>query len=136
MIQRVQSILLLLAALVFVATVFFQSVIATASMVWVVPTVLGVNIVVAVVAILAIFMFSDRKQQLKIVTILQFLALFAIVAVLAGIYLSGAINQLSGNVMAIILLVLPLVGYVLIRLAGSRIKKDIELIRSVDRLRP
>ena len=136
MIQRIQSLFLLIAALLFLVTFFFRPIIASETLTWLFPTVVGIHAVVALVAIWAIFLFNNRKQQLKIVTLLQFLALIAIISVFAGAYMTGLVNDLPGNTLGIVMLVLPMVGYVLIRLAGQRIKKDIELVRSVDRLRP
>ena len=136
MIQRTQSIFLLIAALLFLATFFFRPVIASEALTWLFPTVTGIHAAVAAVAVWAIFLYNNRPQQLKVVTLLQFLALIGIISVFAGSYMNGLVNELPGNTAGIVMLVLPMVGYVLIRLAGRQIKKDIALVRSVDRLRP
>ena len=136
MIQRIQTIFLAVAALVFLAPLLFIPLVASESMPWIGPTVAGINALVALGAIGSIFLYANRKQQLKAVTWLQFLSLLGVVAVIGGVYLSGVINHVPGNTAAIVLLVIPLVGYVLIRMAAGSIKKDIELVRSADRLRP
>ena len=136
MIQRIQSILLFIAALAFLATFFLRSQISSEAMAWVVPTVIGLQVLAAVVSIFTIFLYNDRKRQLKVVSILQFLALMAILSMFGGAYMAGMVEELPENTTGLVLLVLPMVGYVLIRLSGQRIKKDIELVRSMDRLRP
>lgn len=136
MIQRIQSVLLFIAALLFLATFFFRAEIASETMTWVVPVVIGLQVVAALVSVITIFMFNDRRRQLKIVSILQFLALIAIIGMFGGAYMAGLVEELPENTMGMVLLVLPMVAYVLVRLSGQRIKKDIELVRSMDRLRP
>lgn len=136
MIQRIQSILLFIAALVFIATIFFRSHIASETLTWVVPVVIGLQVLAAVVSVATIFLYNNRRQQLKMVSILQFMALIAIIGMFGGAYMAGLVEELPENTMGLVLLVLPMVGYVLVRLSGQRIKKDIELVRSMDRLRP
>lgn len=136
MIQRIQSIFLFIAALVFLATFFLRSHIASEAMTWVVPTVIGLQVLAAVFAVVTIFMYNNRKQQLKMISILQFLALIAIIGMFGGAYMAGMVEELPENTTGMVLLVLPMVGYVLVRLSGQRVKKDIELVRSMDRLRP
>ena len=136
MIQRIQSVFLFIAALVFLATIFLRSQIASETMTWVVPTVIGLQVLAAACALLTIFFYNNRKQQLKMVTLLQFIALIAIIGMFGGAYMAGLVEELPGNTTGLVLLVLPMVGYVLVRLSGQRIKKDIELVRSMDRLRP
>ena len=136
MIQRIQTIFLSIAALVFLSTILLRSQIASEALTWVAPVVIGLQVLAALVAIASIFLYNNRRQQLKVVSILQFLALIAIIGMFAGAYMAGLVEELPENTTGLLLLVLPMVGYVLIRLSGQRIKKDIELVRSMDRLRP
>ncbi len=103
---------------------------------WVVPVVFGLNALVGLVAFVALFQYADQTRQLKIVVLLQYLALVAILFTIAAAYLAGTVELLPDDVPALLALVFPLAGYVFIRLAGQNIKKDINLLRSVDRLRP
>jgi hypothetical protein len=135
MIQRIQSLYLLLGGLAFLATLFFRSVLTQEQMAWVMPAALGLCVLVTIGTVALIFLYADRKRQLKLVSWLQYLAILAILAVFAGLYLSGGIMESTQNIRAMASMVLPVVGYVFIRLAGYRIHKDIELVRSMDRLR-
>ncbi len=136
MIQRIQSLFLALAALTFLGTGFFRSAIAVEeSLAWLPMTLLGLNAVVSVGAIIAIFSFKNRKKQLQLTNLLQYLAILALVAAFGAMYLSGGINEITSNVGVMALIALPVLGYVFVRLANGRIKKDIELVRSMDRLR-
>ena len=136
MIQRIQSVFLLLSSLSFLGTGFFRTaVVGVESFEWLPMALLGLNGLVGVGALAAIFFFKDRKQQLKTTNFLQYGAIVALLAAFGASYLSGALNEITTNVGAMALLILPILGYLFIRLASARIKKDIELVRSMDRLR-
>ena len=135
MIQRVQTILLLLGGLCFLDMAFFQSAMTQEAMPWLPVGVLALHAVTAIGAIGAILLYKDRARQLKVVSIVQYLALASLIASFAGLYLSGAVMELPGNTGALALIILPALGYILIRMATGRIRKDIELVRSMDRLR-
>ena len=135
MIQRIQSVFLLVAALAFIGTGLFRHVLAMETETWILPAVIGLNGLVGIGALVSIFMYGDRKKQLGLIFLMQYSALFALVAAFGALYLSGGLAEIPGNLEALALLILPILGYILIRLAGARIKKDIELVRSMDRLR-
>ena len=135
MIQRIQSVYLLLAGLAFIGTSLFRHVLAMDTQTWILPTVTGLNVLVGIGALVSIFMYSDRKKQLGIISLLQYVALFVLLAAFGALYLSGGLAEITANLEVMALLVLPVLGYVLIRLAGTKIKKDIALVRSMDRLR-
>ena len=135
MIQRIQSIYLLVAGLLFGATVLFRNVLAQDMYAWLLPAVIGLNIVVALGALACIGLYRDRKKQFKFASLLQYLAIFALLAAFGAIYLTGGIQEIAGNVEGMAMLGMPILGYVMVRLAATRVKKDIELVRSMDRLR-
>ncbi len=135
MIQRIQSVFLLLAGLAFLGSGFFKDVLTEETMAWLMPTVVGLNALVAIGALVNVFLYNDRKKQLQIASMLQYLAIVAILAAFGGLYLTGRLAEASSNPAAMALVGLPVLGYVFIRLATMRIKKDIELVRSMDRLR-
>lgn len=135
MIQRLQSLYLLLGGLAFIAVAPFKSALVQEALPWVMPAALGLSGLVTVFAVVVIFLYSDRKRQLKLVGLLQYMAILAILAIFAGLYFSGGIMEASTNMGVMALIALPILGYVLIRMAGMRINKDIQLVRSMDRLR-
>lgn len=135
MIQRIQSIFLLLAGLAYGGVGALQNVFVQDIQPWLPTAVLVISGLVALFALVTIFMYNDRKKQLQFASILQYLSLIALVAVFGGLYFAGAFNAMGENVMAIVVAVLPIIGYLFVRLATTRIKKDIELVRSMDRLR-
>ena len=135
MIQRIQSVFLLLAGLAYGGVGALQGVLAQDIYTWMPPTILVISGLVALGALVTIFLYNDRKKQLQLASILQYLGLLALVAVFGGLYFAGAFDALGENIMAILAAVLPILGYIFVRLATARIKKDIELVRSMDRLR-
>ena len=135
MIQRIQSVFLLLAGLLFLATGLFREVLTAESQAWILPAVLGLNGLVALGALVGIFLYKDRNKQLQITTGLQYLAIVVLLVAFGGLYLTGQLTQITSEPAAMAMVGLPILGYVFIRLAATRIKKDIALVRSMDRLR-
>ena len=135
MVQRIQSVYLLLAGLAFLGTDLFMDVLAEAAQAWLLPAVLGLNALTAIGAFGAIFLYSDRKKQLRMSTWLQYLAIIVLLVVFGALYITDRLAEVSSNAGAMALVGLPVLGYILIRLASRKIKKDIELVRSIDRLR-
>lgn len=124
MIQRIQTIYLLLVAVI-LTTVFFLM-----------PTgVLALNIVAAIisaVALVTIFLFKKRKVQINL-SLLNFVFV-AFYFVLFFYYLFQSLITLN-NWKQILLLVLPVIGLFFNLLAMLAIKKDEALIKSLNRLR-
>ncbi|MEM6645325.1 MAG: DUF4293 family protein [Bacteroidota bacterium] len=138
MIQRPQSVYLFIGALLIGALGLFQVVWTSAAsqmLAWFNPAVLGAGTLVIVIAISAIFLYRDRKRQLKIVVALQGVLILFLLVLLAGLYMGGTLDQVAGNVPLIIALVLPILAYAMFWLARKGIEKDIALVRSMDRLR-
>lgn len=135
MIQRLQSLYLAIAAALLVAFVLVSDawaagLPATAS--WLAPVGFGLAIVTAIVALVSLALFKDRARQRQLVLVAMWLDLALVVAVLVGLFLSAE----AGIQTATYLIgVIPLVAYVLLRMARQRITKDIDLVRSMDRLR-
>ncbi|MEJ0104041.1 MAG: DUF4293 domain-containing protein [Bacteroidota bacterium] len=135
MIQRIQSVWLLLAAvfsfLTFKVSFFFglkagtnvnESLNATSSILLIIcasATGLG--------AFIAIFLYKDRKTQLRITTAALIISILSLV-----IYFSQTRNYTGQfTITAVVSLVIPL----LLFLAARGIWKDQKLVRSLDRLR-
>ena len=95
---------------------------------------LAVVIFIIILAITAIFLFKNRRLQLKLTRINILLNLILIIAVFVGYsrYIQSVIKveeQFKTGAF------LPLISLVFLVLAYRGIKKDEELIRSADRLR-
>lgn len=135
MIQRIQSVFLLLAALASLGTAAFRMELIQDTYAWLMPAVLGIHGLVALVALVAIFLYKDRQKQLKTTTMLQYVAIVALLAAFGGLYLADGLMEVPVNLQATGLLVLPVLAYVFVRIARGYVKKDIELVRSMDRLR-
>lgn len=136
MLQRIQTIYLLLAAgisagLIFVFHLWITEVgihvFAKDNMLY-----LGMFLGSAALSLVAIFMFKNRKLQFvfgRLNIILNFILLGVIVYQSQNLPGETAVSE-NG-----IGMFLPLVSIVLLALANKAIKKDEDLVKSVDRLR-
>lgn len=136
MLQRIQTIYLLLAAgisagLIFVFHLWITEtgihVFAKDNMLY-----FGMFLGSAVLSLLAIFIFKNRKLQFvlgRLNIILNFILLGVIVYQSQNLPGETAVSE-NG-----IGMFLPLVSIVLLALANKAIKKDEDLVKSVDRLR-
>lgn len=143
MIQRIQSIFLLLAAvallglfgLPFASTA--EPVAASALFADQKYNILdhtalsAIFIAAAVISLLSIFLFNNRKLQMR-------LSLLSILGALAGLAVAGVLfsQDAAGQTAQLGLgFGLPVVSIILIYLAYRNIKKDETLVKSMDRLR-
>lgn len=145
MIQRIQSVYLLLGALCLAALSILDPIWqsqAAATLAWYVPTVAILGALTAIVALIAIFLHKDRQKQLKTILAVQMLAVVFLVVLVGGLFLGGDFD--SGGAAggggaldrAILLaLLLPVASYVFFYLARRGVQRDINLVRSMDRLR-
>lgn len=141
MIQRVQTLYLFFGALVLAAFGFFGmpwDSVAASTHVWFVPSLIGLVVVNAATAVWAIFLYEDRPKQRSVVVGIQ-IGTVALAAVLyGGLYLTSELTVRAAEGiqwMRVVVLSLPLVAYVLFLLARRGIEHDIELVKSMDRLR-
>ena len=136
MIQRLQTLYLAAAAallVLFVALASSWTVALPANVAWLGPVATGLSILTAVVALLGLALFKNRTQQGKVVLAAQWLDLALAVAVLVGLYLGAASpGDPTGRYLVALT---PVVAYVLLRMARQSITKDVELVKSMDRLR-
>ncbi|WP_459211098.1 DUF4293 domain-containing protein [Aquimarina rhabdastrellae] len=128
MLQRIQSIYLLLAAVVSGALpYFFGGKILTENIV-----VVLLFAVSAVLSLVTIFLFKNRKLQFvlgRLNIILNFILLG--VFVYWSLTISGEASVSEKGIEKLI----PVISIVLLVLANRAIKKDEDLVKSVDRLR-
>ena len=141
MIQRIQSVYLLLGALAMTALLLFgggwQDAISTASG-WLVPALYFLGGVTVLSAIAAIFLYNNRPRQRTVVIGIQVLTIIFAMLFYGGLYIvEGLKLGQNGNVSVgyIVLLLLPIVAYLFFYLARRGITSDMELVRSMDRLR-
>lgn len=142
MIQRIQSVYLLLGAVALGALFFFDSIWqsrAAEMHSWFVPVLMGLILAAGVVGFVSIFLYKDRPRQRRVVLGAQMLTVLLVAALYVGFYLAGelSVGTAGGGVDIgkLFALFLPVVAYVLYYLARRAIKSDIELVRSMDRLR-
>ena len=136
MIQRIQTLYLAFAALVLV---FFgiagRVVPQPGAYPWLTWASLGLALVAAVVAVVALFQYADRTRQLRLVTYVQWVLLLLLALLVATYFLvDGQNERLFENIVSLRLGSLVL-AYVFVRLAAGAIRRDIALVRSMDRLR-
>lgn len=135
MIQRKQSIYLLLATLLSVFAIFFGK-LWVSDNTWVRPkedVILGLwFFILAILPFVAIFLFKNRKLQIQITNLVIGLNILLI-----G-YLSFVLSNLPGGLMDSekgVGLLVPFGSIVLLIIANRLIRKDEKLVKSVDRFR-
>jgi len=137
MIQRIQSIYLLLAAVLTGGLSFVFNLWKDGeSLVFAIdkPVTLALFLASAIMSLVAIFMFKNRKSQFvmgRLNIILNFILL--IVLVYLSQTSSGGVESPEKGVG--LGMFLPIISIVMLVLANKAIKKDEDLIKSVDRLR-
>jgi len=141
MIQRIQTLYLFLGAVALTGLLFFDSLwssTAAASHGWYLPAVIGLSAITGVAAVVSIFLYERRKTQRKVVVGTQLLTVAVAAVLYVGLYLTGdlAVRATGGiNWPKAAMLGLPILAYLLFFLARRGIDHDIELVKSMDRLR-
>lgn len=141
MIQRKQSVYLLLGAVSLSVIFFLDGVLdsqAAALLAWYTPSLIATGALTVVLAIAAIFLYDNRELQKRLVVGIQVLDLAFIALLVGGMFLTGTLRVPAGGpeaVERILVLLLPVLAYVFFYLARRGIQSDIDLVRSMDRLR-
>ncbi len=141
MIQRIQTVYLLLGILVLGAIGFFDvpwSGRAASQFSWFVPSLIGLLVVTVGTALGAIFLYNRRKTQRRVVIGVQILTLLLAGVLYVGLYLARTLTFTGPNGILwsrTITLLLPIFAYGLFLLARRGIESDIELVKSMDRIR-
>ncbi|WP_103019118.1 DUF4293 family protein [Salinibacter altiplanensis] len=141
MIQRIQTVYLLLGVLVLAAMGGFEvpwSDPAAQRYAWFVPSVAGLLVGTAGTALGAIFLYERRKTQRTVVYGVQLLTLVLAGVLYGGLYTTGTLTFADPTGILwgrTVVLLLPIVAYVLFRLARRGIENDIDLVESMDRIR-
>ncbi|MDA1027571.1 MAG: DUF4293 family protein [Bacteroidetes bacterium] len=141
MIQRVQSVYLLLGVALLGLEYSFDSVWkgpSAAAYSWFVPVTMGVFTIAAIGAVGAIFMYSQRNKQRTLVVISQVIALLGLLILFGSQYMTESLPTLDSarsSFESWAALVSPILAYLVLTMARRAIDKDIALVRSMDRLR-
>jgi len=90
-------------------------------------------LLVAVVSLAAIFLFRNRKLQMKLTAIL--LGLSGVIIIVTVVYAVFVIRKYDSDIIWSFRMLLPFLIPVCLFLAYRRIKKDEDLVKSYDRLR-
>jgi len=133
MLQRIQTVHMLIAALL---TAVFAAVYQPATLAWAGVYTYGMWAVAALL-VLNIFLYNNRPLQMKInallmLAILVFAGLRVYEAVASGGDAFSGEKALSKKD---VLWILPVVSIVFVKLANQAIRRDENLIKSVDRIR-
>ncbi|MEX1054631.1 MAG: DUF4293 family protein, partial [Rhodothermales bacterium] len=129
MIQRIQSLYLLVGAVLLLVMMFLDSLAestAAAVLPWYLPAVLALAGLAATAALVAIFLYGDRPKQAKVVLGVQSVTLVCMIALYGGIYLGGDSILGVESVEHTLLLLLPILAYIQFHLARRSVRKDIE----------
>lgn len=135
MIQRIQTLLLILAVALNIGFIFtpLQAHAFADPTAWISSGLLAGLLIASVISLYSIFLFKDRKKQVLWVTRAMIFQIIAI-GFAAGIMftLGGIGNYLWDEGLSLLLIILALV---LQYLAVHYIKKDENLVKSMDRIR-
>ena len=141
MLQRVQTVYLLVAALLlglFLGFVDVWLAAAGEAFGWLMPVTLLLGSVTLLASLGAIFLYKQREKQARVVSAAQWLdlILLLVLAVTLGLLSFGTDADLSEvGTVGVVVLLMPVFAYVALRLARRGVQKDIDLVRSMDRLR-
>ena len=141
MIQRIQSVYLFFGALLLALVVVFSNAWASTvaalhtSLPWVVYALSAVG---GLIGFVAVFLYKDRKMQARSIAVAQWLDLAVILVLVAALLMfsvGSEQNALPSSAMTYVVLLMPAAAYILFSLARRAVRNDIEIVRSMDRLR-
>lgn len=141
MIQRIQTVYLFLGGLALASLGLFDmpwnSTVAS-SHAWFVPSLVGLLLVTVAAAVWAISLYEERKRQRSVVVGVQMGTILIAGLLYGGLYLTSELAFMGSQGIVwsrATVLALPIAAYVLFFLARRGIDHDIELVKSMDRLR-
>lgn len=141
MIQRIQTVYLLVGAAALIGLLFVDALWASGvaeRQAWFPPAVFVLGGLAVVVAVIAVFLYKQRERQRTVVVAAQVLTVLLMGALYGGLYLADVLYVRTAEGWEAGLLVglfLPILAYACFTLARRGITRDINLLRSVDRLR-
>ncbi|MEM9548304.1 MAG: DUF4293 domain-containing protein [Bacteroidota bacterium] len=145
MLQRIQSIFLLLTSGAFFSLFGFDFAISNKSLEGVFadqvynvmdnPILIGLAALGGILALVSIFMFKNRPLQLRLGYLLMILSVLLLVAAILLMLGEGLPTNVGDIVDDSIGMYIPIVALITTILANRYIKKDDNLVKSSDRLR-
>ena len=141
MIQRIQTVYLVLGALALAALGLYDlpwSSQAADLHAWFVPSLIGLIVGAAGTALWAIFLYERRETQRSVVVGAQIGTVLLAGVLYGGLYLTAELafrNPAGVDWGKAAMLAMPILAYVFFLLARRGIDHDIELVESMDRLR-
>jgi hypothetical protein len=103
-----------------------------------VPSLIGLGVLTAGTALWAIFLYDDRERQRSVVVGVQMATVVFAGVLYGGLYFTSELGFMGPQGVVwgrAIVLAGPILAYVFFLLARRGIKHDIELVKSMDRLR-
>jgi hypothetical protein len=134
MIQRVQSLYLIAAAVALAASLVVPKPSVEGAS-WLGTVVMAFALALAVGGGVAIFQYSDRTRQRATVLTLQYGALLLLAGLLALRFLPAGDGPAAGGYIWVVAALPGALGYLFFLLARKSIERDIARVRSMDRLR-
>ena len=138
MIQRIQTLYLVAGALLLALFVALGDTWAEAigeEVAWLGTAGYVLAGVTAVVALVSVALYKNRELQRKMILAAQWLTLALVVVVLVGLYLAFDSSDFQAPVGYYLVALQPVAAYLLLRMARQRVVADIEMVRSMDRIR-
>lgn len=141
MIQRIQSIYLLLGAITLASLLLFNEIWqgeAAGTLPWFAPALLILGGITVALALVAIFLYKNRERQRGAVVGVQWLTVVWMTVYYGGLFYGGQLQVDAGGdpiAVSLLALLMPILAYVFFFLARRGIQRDINLVRSMDRLR-
>jgi hypothetical protein len=142
MIQRIQSVYLLLGAIVLGSSYLLDSIWtgpAAVASAWFTPLTLGLYSLSVAVSIASILLYANRERQQVAILVVMIAAVAGLIALGAGMYIGGILPGMetteTESIQPGLAILTPLVSIAFFGLARRGVKKDIQLLKSVDRLR-
>ncbi len=138
MIQRIQTLYLVAGALLLALFLALGDTWASAiaeELAWLGVLGYALAAVTALVALVSVALYKDRPLQRRVIFAAQWLDLALIVVVLVGFYLAFDSDAFQAPVGYYLVALQPIVAYLLLRMARQRVTADIEVVRSMDRIR-
>ena len=138
MIQRIQTLYLVAGALLLALFVALGDTWAEAiagELRWLGALGYALAGVTALVALVSVALYKNRQLQRRVIYAAQWLDLVLIVVVLVGFYLAFDSDDFVAPVSYYLVALQPIVAYLLLRMARQRVTADIEVVRSMDRIR-
>ena len=136
MIQRIQTVYLALAAVLLAVTAFSASMVSDSE-----PIAIAATIIAAAVglsALVTIFLFKRRVRQFQVVGWVVIGSYVVLIALALWIFTGGRLETLTAadNMNDVVIAgASALLASILLFLSKRAIKKDIDLVKSMDRIR-